>query len=284
MALRSACPALTTASVHIQGNWRNVLAAMRALGDCGGESTAEFLSARFMRSWARNSRPEPDAASLAALNAAATLERGDDFASFATALGETLGCCRVKTLLLGSEEGCAPSADFWAYVGRLGPDAAATESAAASLGAALAHPLRGPRELRVWGSIYPLEPDDLDEPPCFLAAAHVARALTAQSPLRALTLGGIGADALEELAAALAPGRSRLEELEIEGANLGTAQGCECARQCARPPTAVFCFELSARTSILLRMAHLLQAGPPRIRLLRRRPPPQPHSHTLLVR
>lgn len=205
-AVRSACPALTAAAVHIRAPWRTALAAVRALGSCAAESTVELGPAAYSAA----------ATPAAMISAAAAAAEGDsDFASFAAALTETLGACSVKALVLGVDY----FADLGALFGRLGPDAAAAERAATSLGAALADPLRGPREVRVvskrGGQL------------CFPAAAHVARALTSESLLRVLSLGGrLSADGLRELAAALAPGRSRVEKLTVSGIDLREAEGC----------------------------------------------------------
>lgn len=239
LALRSACPALTIAAVHVRADWRGALAAMRALGDCGAESTADFIPARYLINLLSSSAAGLEREEAAALDAAAALEREDDFTSFATALAETLGRCRIKSLAIGIGEDSSPFwVDYWDLFHSPGPDQAAAEHAAASLCAALAHPLRGPRELRVRSR-------------GFLAAAHVIRALTAQSPLRALTLGEevLDGDALRELTAALAPGRTRLEELQIDGEDVGSAEGCVPAHRFARPPS-VLCEVTKSRLPV----------------------------------
>lgn len=222
-ALRSACPALTSAAVHIRASWRDALAAMRALGSCAAGSTVELAPTGYTGEGADVAWGPGQWWQKAA---AATIEAAD-FATFATALAETLGCCTVKEVVLGIPGGSnATTADMQTLFDRLGGgDAAAVERAAASLGAALADPLRGPRELRV-ASRQALQ-SGVEGSFRFPAAAHVARALTVQSPLRVLQLtGNLSADAYRALAAALAPGRSCLEELLLEHTDIDTAEGC----------------------------------------------------------
>lgn len=132
-----------------------------------------------------------------------------------------------------------------------------------ALGEALADPERGPKEL----SIVPPEGAAL---PVF--AQRVCRAvLNPQSPLRTLRLCGLGDgnDATATIAAALAPGRSRLESLSIPRA--GDMSVARCVRT-------VVVVHIRRPLHVLLRLMII----PPCSALTHPPPPPAPRSFVAL--
>lgn len=195
--LRAACPALRSASVLVSGPWFRAAAALSVLECTGPDTRAVFRLAD---------------------------EREDDFICFATAVADALSRSRVHSLrfaplLEGSSCG-VPGLNFVTLYDRAAAsDPAATERAAAQLGAALASPLSGPRALQAGEAFAWCAPPVL---------AHACRALTPQAPLRELSIGGpeLGCGAVLELAAAVAEGRARLEALSVWGSDLSAGGGC----------------------------------------------------------
>lgn len=130
---------------------------------------------------------------------------------FAAAASEVMARTRVRAANVNDSV-------FWAEPAAAGEAAEAPLTALTRLGAAFADPGRGLVELNIntdfssWSRATILLP--------------VIRALSAQSPLRALTLQRLQSGDFVLLADALAPGRSRLEKLHIGWTNAGTAEGC----------------------------------------------------------
>lgn len=183
--LLAACPALTSTAVTVDGPWRDAAAAMLALPGSRRGCSVTFQSPP-------------------------TGQGDPDFSAFAVALCAGLSHCAVERLVFHERgvrrPGAAPSARAAA--------AAEQEAAAQRLAKALADPSRGPAELCSYGA-------------CVLPVfTLLCEALTPESPLRRLYLhqaGNVhaltdsGGAAAEALAAALGPGRSKLETLEILG-------------------------------------------------------------------
>lgn len=182
--LLASCPALTSTAVSLDGEWREVAAAMLVL-------------------------PGARKGCSVALQGPPTYEADPLFPAFSSALRAGLAHCAVERLVFQERGLRRPGA----AAGASGDPGAA--AAAEKLAAALADPRTGPAELCSFGS-------------CVVPVlSRLCRALTPESPLRRLLLcqagGNIhaltdnGGEAAAALGAALAPGRSRLDTLEILG-------------------------------------------------------------------
>lgn len=160
----------------------------------------------------------------------------DGFCAFAAALSGALRCrpgggvgkiCFLDrffdNLRFGGGSGC------FCGLHALSAEAAPEETALAAqeLGEILADPAHGPRSIRDCDC-----QNGIGATPVFV---HLCRALTAESRLRSLRLTGsddevfesaLSDDGMTELAAALAPGRSRLERLTIGDAFFSDGPGC----------------------------------------------------------
>lgn len=193
--LRAACPALQRAELRCGGPWRDAFAAAAAAAfDLpGGDGVDVLTHFRY-----ENAIPVDLAAAAVA------------------ALART----RVRGLFVNINPG--------AKLPQAAPAEPADDAVAAAaigcLGAALCDPRRGVQEFRE-SSFSPDNP--------WVVAPAVLRALSAESPLRVLELTSRPAqpESLQLLAAALAPGRSRLEVPELGGVDFSTEDGCG-----TRPP------------------------------------------------
>lgn len=248
LQLRAALPSLTRASVHVACPWLEFPGIAAALPLAGRTHvTLRTVSA--------------DAAEISSV-----ADARFGFVPFAAAVAEGLARSTVDTVVFATPPIGEEGEDAWDLGGGYGfdydemyrlsaaADPAAAERAAAALGAALAHPSHGPRAVSIsefdmhrsarwWERLGGAIP----------AFPHLCRALTAESPLRAIGTFGYGslagnegscfinADAVRALAAALAPGRSSLDTLELENFNLRhDEEGCapcdsnSCISSCSR--------------------------------------------------
>lgn len=198
-ALLASCPALTSVSAVIRGSVEECFATLRVLPRQGSRSVAicerddyNFTDPR--RTLTLAAKAEEAAAARRAFTSWAAAEPAlpiQQLESNATREGE------FEAIFAGEEGG----------------------RAAAVLAAALAAPGRGPRALEFWYTPIGATP----------LLRCLCRALTMESPLTALSLTTCairGAEDAAGLAAVLAPGRSRLQSLKLDGEDITAGGGC----------------------------------------------------------
>lgn len=223
--LLAACPALTSASIIVLGDWVKATSVLRTLRTGGG-------SCCILRIFPFNELSASDSSQSSDDGPKTEVTKEGEFVAFTTQLSEALAVCRVRTLNITAHTNWRGAEEIFslATMLRAASDAAAADRRAAfHLAATLAHPTHGPH------AIVAADNTEFRSTPLL---AHLCRALTAESPLRTLTLEDLADDrdegdempvpaaGLEQLAAALAPGRSRLEVLELHHFDFGAATGC----------------------------------------------------------
>lgn len=206
------CPALVEAGICLNAEWLVVAAAMTKL-------------------------PLTGAASRAELHLIEGPEETHGFTAVTTSLADALASCSVDTLVMDTLLYTRRDPiDYYLHLRHLFEERTApsevADRAATRLGAALAHPSHGARVL----CDHFCQVSQVSATPVL---GHMFRALTSESRLECLDLrfehrrSQYGSDPLEleagvalELAAAIAAGRTRLQTIAIENADLTAGDGC----------------------------------------------------------
>lgn len=199
-ALLAACPALSSVSLSLEGSLPGVAGALRVLPAAGRKSV-----------WAVLDEPPPQVGGSA--------WSADHACATADAVISLLASGAVEDLCLEFQNLYDSFADEEADYSGGGAELTAEHRRALAaqdrLAAALSHPTTGPRSLKFRG-----EAPNVGKGVTVLAS--LLRSLTPESRLTKLSLDGIryswsdlDGDTLRALAAALAPGRARIETLRL---------------------------------------------------------------------